>query len=349
MTTNRGGGVSGAGTPDIFGESAAGEPATPGSYGLVPDGFRLPAATRLGPVRLQVGDFERSLAFYEKVLGMQLLDRQTGRALLGGVAASASAAAAPAGEAPLVELRERRGARPAPSRGRTGLFHFALLLPDRHALGRFLAHTRHLGLAVGAGDHLVSESLYLRDPDGLGIEVYADRPPSRWRRVGRELMMATDPLDLRGLLEEAGDEPWSGMPAAARIGHLHLHVGDLDLAARFYSGALGFDRTVWSYPGALFFGAGDYHHHLGTNVWAGRTASPPAADDAQLLDWSIELPGEGSLETAAESLEGAGFPAERGDGAGGEPEVRTRDPWATPVRLRKVVRRGGGSGFGESG
>jgi catechol 2,3-dioxygenase len=235
-----------------------------------------------------------------------------------------------------VELRERSGARPAPSRGRTGLFHFALLLPDRRALGRFLAHTRGLGLQVGAGDHLVSESLYLRDPDGLGIEVYADRPPSRWRRVGRELMMATDPLDLRGLVDAAGDERWIGMPAASRIGHVHLHVGDLDLAAGFYSAALGFDRTVWSYPGALFFAAGGYHHHLGTNVWAGRTASPPAADEAQLLDWTIELPDEASLEAAAESLERAGFPAERCRGAGGGAEVRARDPWATAVRLRWV-------------
>lgn len=337
MTSNRGGSGSGVGTPDIFGESAAGEPATPESYGLAPEGFRLPAATRLGPVRLQVGDLERSLAFYREALGMRLLDRQPGRAVLVGVAAGASAAEASTGEPPLVELRERSGARPAPSRGRTGLFHFALLLPDRGMLGRFLAHARGLGLQLGAGDHLVSESLYLRDPDGLGIEVYADRPPSRWRRVGRELMMATDPLDLRGLLDAAGDEPWSGMPAAARIGHVHLHVGDLDLAARFYSAALGFDRTVWSYPGALFFGAGGYHHHLGTNVWAGRTASPPAADEARLLDWTVELPDEASLEAAAESLERGGFPAERRRGAaGGAAELLTRDPWGTAVRLRVI-------------
>jgi catechol 2,3-dioxygenase len=319
-------------TRDLFGERAAGEPATPGSYGLPPDGFRLPAATRLGPVRLQVGDLERSLAYYQEVLGMRVLEREPGRARLGGGAASPSGASAAA--SPLVELRERKGVRPAPSRSRTGLFHFALLLPERAALGRFLAHARGLGLPLGAGDHLVSESLYLQDPDGLGIEVYADRPQSRWRRVGRELRMATDPLDLPGLLEAAGDEPWSGMPAAARIGHLHLHVGDLDLAARFYSAALGFDRTVWGYPGALFFGAGGYHHHLGTNVWAGRTAAPPSADEAQLLDWTIELPDETSLETAAASLERAGFPAERGHAAGGEAELRTHDRWGTPVRLR---------------
>lgn len=321
-------------TRDLFGEGAGGEPATPGSYGLAPDGFRLPAATRLGPVCLQVGDLERSLAFYDEVLGMRVLEREPGRARLGGGAASPSGAEASAAASALVELRERKGVRPAPSRSRTGLFHFALLLPERAELGRFLAHARDLGLAPGAGDHLVSESLYLQDPDGLGIEVYADRPPSRWRRVGRELRMATDPLDLPGLLEAAGGEPWRGMPAATVLGHVHLHVGDLDRAAGFYSGALGFDRTVWSYPGALFFAAGGYHHHLGTNVWSGRDAPPPAAYEAQLLDWTIVLPDEASLEAVAGSLERAGLAAERGHGAGGGAEVRTRDPWGTAVRLR---------------
>ena len=320
-------------TSDLFGESAAGEPATPGSYGLPPDGFRLPAATRLGAVRLRVGDLERSLAFYQEVLGMRVLEREPGRARLGGGAASPSGTEASAAS-PLVELRERQGVRPAPSRGRTGLFHFALLLPERAALGRFLAHARGLGLQLGAGDHLVSESLYLQDPDGLGIEVYADRPQSRWRRASRELRMATDPLDLPGLVEAAGGEPWRGMPAATVLGHVHLHVGDLELAAGFYSGVVGLDRTVWSYPGALFFAAGGYHHHLGTNLWAGRDASPPAPDEAQLLDWTIVLPEEASLVAVTESLERAGFAAERGSDGDGGAEVRTRDPWATAMRLR---------------
>lgn len=314
-------------TSDRPNPDEVGEAATPGSYGLAPEGFRLPAATRLGPVRLQVADLERSLGYYQRVLGMRVVERLPGRALLGG-------GAAPAGEggevAPaLVELRERAGARPVPGQGRTGLYHFALLLPDRASLGRFLAHAHDLGLRLGAGDHLVSESLYLHDPDGLGIEVYADRPASRWQRVGRELRMATDPLDRTGLLAAAGGAPWDGLPAATVLGHVHLHVGDLGLAARFYSAALGFDRTVWSYPGALFFAAGGYHHHLGTNVWAGRSASPPPADEAQLLDWTIELPDGDGLEAAAESLERAGIAAERDGGA----ELRTRDPWRTPLRL----------------
>lgn len=306
---------------DIFRNAAGAQPATPGSYGEPPRGHRLPEATRLGPVRLQVADLARSLTFYEGALGLRVVDRDASRAPL---AAQGDAAA-------LVELHERPGARPSPHRGRLGLYHFAILLPDRASLGRFARHVGEMGARAGAADHLVSEALYLQDPDNLGIEVYADRPRSTWKRVGRELMMATDPLNVGGLVRAAGDEPWSGMPAGTVIGHVHLHVGDLARAAEFFSEALGFDRTVWSYPGALFFGAGGYHHHLGTNTWAGSGAAPPAADDARLLEWAIELPDAASLDAAAESLRRAGYVAERDAGTA---ELVTRDPWGTQVRLR---------------
>jgi len=322
MTTTDGRGTSGVSTRAIFGGAKRAEPATPGSYGLPPHGFRLPAATRLGTVRLQVADLARSLAYYEEVLGLRRLEGEATRALLGA-----------AGE-PLVALEERRGARPLPRRGRTGLFHFALLLPDRPALGRFARHLGQIGARPGAADHLVSEALYLWDPDGLGIEVYADRPRSAWRRLGRELIMATDPLDLPGLLAAAGEEPWTGMPPATALGHVHLHVGDLAAAAAFYAEGLGFDRTVWEYPGALFLGAGGYHHHLGTNVWAGADATPPAADEAQLLEWSIELPDAGSLAAAADSLERGGYAIERSAAAGTPPAVAASDPWGTRLTLR---------------
>ena len=226
------------------------------------------------------------------------------------------------------------GGRPVPPRARTGLFHFAILLPDRPSLGRFLAHAAAIGLRLGAGDHLVSESLYLQDPDGLGIEVYADRPRASWRRVGRELMMATDPLDMAGLARDGGASPWSGMPAGTGMGHLHLHVGDLERGAAFYSGALGLDRMVWSYPGALFLAAGGYHHHLGTNVWAGRGASPAPADEAQLLHWTVELPDAASVGAAAESLEAAGAPLRWLDDAPGGEAFETRDPWDTALHVR---------------
>jgi catechol 2,3-dioxygenase len=338
-TTTAGRRASGSSREGIFSDGRGAEPATPGSYGMAPSGFRLPEGTRLGPVRLQVADLERSLAFYQEVLGMRLLEREPTRARLGSQPAEAPCAAgAPDGAAAaspvLLELVERQGARPAPRGGRTGLFHFAILLPDRPSLGRFATHARRLGLGVGAADHLVSESLYLHDPDRLGIEVYADRPRSVWRQIGRELVMATDPLDWAGLVEEAGATPWAGLPAGTVIGHLHLHVGDLAAASAFYSEALGFDRTVWHYPGALFLAAAGYHHHLGTNVWAGADATPPAEDEAQLLEWTIELPGDETLAAASESLERAGFEVEPRRAGGRGNEVVTRDPWGTGVRLQ---------------
>jgi catechol 2,3-dioxygenase len=310
----------GATTQDIFGRAESAEPALPGSYGQAPGGFRLPDGTGLGRVRLQVADLDRSLTFYQSVLGLRPVEQVDGRAVFAAVDDDTA----------LVELRERPGARAASRRGSLGLYHFAILLPDRPSLGRFIKHLADIGVRPGAGDHLVSESLYLQDPDNLGIEVYADRPRSTWRRVGRELMMATDPLDIDGLLRAAGDLPWTAMPAGATIGHVHLHVGDLQQAASFYSEAIGFDRTVWHYPGALFLAAGGYHHHLGTNTWAGSGATRPAEQDARLLEWTIELPDSSSISAVRESLEGAGYSIDQeGEKAG----LVTRDPWGTQVRL----------------
>ena len=278
------------------------------------------AATRLGLVRLQIADLARSLSFYEGTLGLRVLSRTGQKAVLG----------AQGSDAPLVELNERRGALPAMPRGRLGLYHFAILLPDRASLGRFVRHLAETGARAGAGDHLVSEAFYLQDPDNLGIEVYADRPQSSWRRVGRQLMMATDPVDAAAIVGAAGETPWTGMPAGTVIGHVHLHVGDLAKASAFYSEALGFDRMVWGYPGALFLGAGGYHHHLGTNTWAGVGATPPTAQDAQLLEWTIELPGPADVADVSSSLERAGYGASRDDASA----LVTRDPWGTQVRVR---------------
>lgn len=316
----------GARTEDIFGGPGSAEPATAGSYGEAPRGFRLPDATRLGQVHLQVSDIERSLAFYQGTLGLRVLSRDGARAVL----------AAHGADTPLVELHERAGAVPVPRRGRLGLYHFAILLPDRGALGRFVRHLGEIGAPAGAADHLVSEALYLQDPDNLGIEVYSDRPRSRWTRSGRELMMATDPLDVAGLVHAAGDAPWTGMPAGTVIGHVHLHVGSIEQSAAFYSEALGFDRMVWHYPGALFLGAGGYHHHLGTNIWAGSNAQPAGGDEARLVEWTIVLPDAKIVSAAAASIEGAGFAVERAVAEGGDATVVTRDPWGTQLRLRSA-------------
>lgn len=306
-------------TNDIFGAVSGAQPARPGSYGEAPSGYRLPATARLGRVRLQIADLERSVAFYQDVLGFRVVEHDAGHATL----------SAQGEEQVLVELEEKPGALPAARRGQLGLFHFAILLPDRASLGRFARHAAEVGIQLGAGDHLVSEAFYLHDPDGLGIEVYADRPRSVWQRVGRELMMATDPVDVESLLREAGDEPWSGMPAATVMGHVHLHVGELARASDFYSDGLGFDRMAWSYPGALFLAAGGYHHHLGTNTWAGAGARAPGADRAQLLEWTLELPDLASVSAARRNLAAAGYAFESAEGG----EILTRDPWGTAVRI----------------
>jgi catechol 2,3-dioxygenase len=289
----------------------------PTEYGIAPSGYRLPPEAQVGQVRLQVTDLERSLEWYEAVLGLGALGADGGMAQL----------AAPAAPTPLIELRERPGASPVPRGGRLGLFHYAILLPDRAALGRFASHLARLGVRAGASDHRVSEALYLQDPDGLGIEVYADRPRSEWRQESRQLVMATDPLDLQSVIREAGGESWEGMPAGAVIGHVHLHVGDLARAEAFYHDALGLDKVVWSYPGALFLSAGGYHHHLGVNTWAAGAA--PADDaEARLLDWEIVVPTTADARQALASLEGAGHDVAEAPGGGEVP-----DPWGTGLRI----------------
>ena len=280
---------------------------------------RLPDGIRLGPVHLQVSDLARSLAYYEEVLGLRPLRRDGGSALLG-----------PEGEeAPLVVLHERRGAAPVARRARLGLYHFAILLPDRAALGRFVAHLARIGARAGASDHLVSEALYLTDPDGLGIEVYADRPKSEWTWRDGELVMSTEPLDLERVMAAAGGEPWTGMPAGTRIGHLHLHVDALPEAAAFYQDALGFAPTVRSYPGALFLSAGGYHHHLGLNTWAGPAAAVPTDTDARLLEWTVVVPTPADAEAAARRMTAAGSEVKAEAGA-----WLLTDPWGTRLRLR---------------
>lgn len=299
------------------------EPRGAGEQGGIPaPGHRLPAATQLGAVRLQVADLERSQRYYAEVLGLSEVES------VGG----ATSLATEEGRV-LVELSERPGAVPVPRRGRLGLYHFALLLPDRHTLGSFLAHLASLGIRPGMSDHSVSEAIYLTDPDGLGIEVYSDRPRSSWRLVGRELHMTTEPLDVEAVLGQAGPR-WERMPAGSVVGHVHLFVGDLEQASAFYHRALGLDRMVWSYPGALFLAAGGYHHHLGTNTWAAG-AAPAGPDDARLLEWRVIVPGRADVQAAGRSVEEAGYAVEW---EAGEEEWSATDPWGTRVRVLHVAR-----------
>jgi catechol 2,3-dioxygenase len=287
------------------------------TYGIRPGGYRLPDQTHIGTVRLQVADLERSLEYYQGVLGLRVRSRDEQHASLGTEGASR----------PLVELFEQRGVQPVPRGGLLGLYHFAVLLPDRAALGRFVAHLTALGVHAGSADHAVSEAIYLTDPDGLGIEVYADRPRAAWRTdATRQLFMTTAPLDVRGLVAASGGEAWTGMPPGTTIGHVHLHVGDLVAAEAFYHRALGFDKVVWTYPGALFLSAGGYHHHLGTNTWS---SGPPAGEHhARLLSWDLVVPQRADAEAAARSLADAGHSPAAVSGA-----FTVADRWGTPLRI----------------
>jgi len=287
------------------------------TYGIRPDGYRLPDETHIGKVRLQVADLARSISYYETVIGMRVLMQTATSVTLGPHNADRA----------LIQLDERKSARAVSRRGLLGLYHFAILLPDRPSLGAFVRHLSEIGAYAGMSDHLVSEAVYLTDPDGLGIEVYADRSRSTWITVNDQIEMATKPLDVQNLLAAATSREWNGMPAGTVIGHVHLYVGDIDKAADFYHAGIGFDKIVWSYPGALFMAAGGYHHHLGVNTWA--QGSPPATDeDARLLDWELVLPDAAGAAEAVAALEKAGYSVEReGD------VVRARDPWGTAVRF----------------
>lgn len=292
-----------------------------GEIGVRPPGFRLPDETHIGRVRLQVGNLGLSVSYYETVLGMRVL-RST----------DTTAELVPNGEdRVLIELTEKKGVRNVPRRGLLGLYHFAVLLPDRAALGRFVAHLGEIGAYAGMSDHLVSEAVYLTDPDGLGIEVYADRPRETWSARDRQIEMTTKPLDVNSVVAAAGGKKWDGMPPGTKIGHVHFYVGDIDQAAAFYHTGLGMDKIVWNYPGALFMSAGGYHHHVGVNTWA-QGASPATDDDARLLDWELFVPDSSSVDAAAKSIGDAGFEVSR-DGD----TVVARDGWGIRLRLRPTA------------
>jgi catechol 2,3-dioxygenase len=252
---------------------------------------RLPADTRLGAIRLRAGDADRLRAFYETTIGLEALATDDGVTAL-GVDGRA-----------LVELVSDPGAPPRPPRS-TGLFHLALLVPTRADLARTLRRVAGAGWPLsGASDHLVSEALYLSDPEGNGIELYRDRPRGEWPRAEGRVEMATLPLDLESLLGEPGGETAdAAMPAGTSLGHVHLQVADLGDAEAFWVDALGLDVTVRGYPGALFTSAGGYHHHVGLNTWAGVGAPSPPPGARGLVRFEVVLPDETTVAEAAERL-----------------------------------------------
>jgi catechol 2,3-dioxygenase len=242
---------------------------------------QLPAATRVGAVALTVAQLERSLDYYRSAIGLELLRRDGRSASLG------------AGGRELVELVEEPGA--VPATGHTGLYHFALLVPERADLARWLAHAaRDRVPLTGASDHFVSEALYLSDPDQHGIEIYWDRPRERWQgRVAER--MTTLPLDVDGLLRELDEprtEPFEGLPAGTVMGHVHLRVARIPETLAFYRDVIGFALMARFGPSAVFLSAGGYHHHLGANTWESYGASPPPPGSAALRHITIVLPDQ---------------------------------------------------------
>ena len=274
-------------------------------------------ATSMGAVRLTVADLEGMRDFYRDAIGLAELAGDHDLVRLGADSQS------------IVELVGDSDAPPRP-RGTSGLFHLAILVPTRADLARDLQRVAEAGWRLsGASDHLVSEALYLSDPEGNGIELYRDRPRDQWPVRDGVLQMDTLPLDLNGLLDELRrEEAGAGMPAGTRIGHVHLNVGDLRAAEAFYSGALGFDVTVRGYPGALLVSAGGYHHHLGLNTWAGEGAPPPPEGSRGLRQFEIRLPGTEQLAAEEDRLREAGFEPARDDN-----RVRVTDPSGNQVVL----------------
>ena len=243
----------------------------------------------MGLVELSVSDLDRSVTYWQDAIGLRVLSRENGTAELGA-------------DTPLLRFVEEPGARPAS--GFTGLFHVALLVPDRPSLGRFLAHTvREQIPLTGLSDHAVSEAIYLRDPDYHGIEVYADRPREQWEgRVGQ--LMTTIPLDAGSLLAEAGDGGFEGLPDGTKMGHVHLCVRDVDETVGFYRDTLGLGLTAQLGDQAAFLSAGGYHHHIGGNTWETRGAEPAPEGTARLLRFTIVLPDDEDVARTAERIGG---------------------------------------------
>jgi catechol 2,3-dioxygenase len=277
----------------------------------------------IGAVRLTVSNLGRSQMFYERALGLSATELDDDALALGV-----------AGERPLIELHGDQSA-PRLNRRATGLYHLAVLGPTRRDLAFALKRLADERAPLdGASDHLVSEALYLSDPDGNGIEIYRDRPRGDWPYEDDQLQMATNALDLRGVLSEidGAEEPQRQAPSGTRIGHVHLQVAELEHSEAFYNGLLGFDVVVRGYPGALFVSAGGYHHHIGMNTWHSAGSTPPAPGSVGLRSFEVALPGGEELERVLARVRAAGITPETApDGA-----TIVRDPSGNAVQLNAL-------------
>ena len=272
--------------------------------------------TGMGAVELTVADLDRTLDYWQREIGLRVLDRGDGQASLGT-------------DIEVLRFVEEPGARP--DTGHTGLYHVALLLPDRPSLARWLAHAaRDRVQLAGLSDHAVSEAIYLRDPDHHGIEIYADRPRELWEgKVAEQLTtLPLDVDDLLGELQDPGAAPFDGLPDGTIVGHTHLRVADVDSTVAFYRDVLGFPLMAELRSMAAFHGAGGYHHHVGANIWESRGASPAPLGSATLRHAGILVPDRDELDRVTGRVADAGQePEQRDDG------VLVRDPSGNALLL----------------
>lgn len=287
----------------------------------------LPATLRLGAVHLTVTDLDRSVSFYEEAIGLRLHRRDDPVAAMG------------VGEEDLLVLYEEPGARRA---GRhAGLYHYALLFDSREELARAALRLAARRTPVqGASDHGTHEAIYLPDPDGNGIELAADRPRERWPRP-LDYTGGPHPLDLEGLLAAvAAEEPRDHAGPGLAVGHVHLHVGDLERGLGFYGDVLGFELMTFMPGAAAFVAAGGYHHHLGFNVWRGEGVPPAPEDTVGLRHWTVVLEDPDQVAAVDERVRAAGISTEEreGGGAGG---FLVRDPWGIAVHFATPARPSG--------
>jgi catechol 2,3-dioxygenase len=280
--------------------------------------------TRLGPVELTVTDLDRTIAFHRDVTGLSLHSRNGARAAMG------------AGEEDILVFAE------SPSAGRAGqhagLYHVALLFPSRLELARAAARVGATGAPIqGASDHGTHEAIYLPDPDGNGLELAADRPRERWPDLSDPAFLrgGPQPLDLAGLLGlVAGAELSPRADPGLAVGHVHLHVGDVDATLRFYTEVVGFEATLDFSPGGAFVSAGGYHHHVAFNTWRGAGVPDAPGDVVGLLHFTVYVPSDGELAAVRARLESADVPIEERDG-----DVLVRDPAGNALHIASDPRR----------
>ncbi|MFD1864820.1 VOC family protein [Planococcus chinensis] len=279
--------------------------------------FHVKPVTYVGEVGLKVLDLKEMIRFYKEIIGFEVLKETENAAVLG------------AGGQALLKLEAGNGIVPKNQRY-AGLYHFAILLPDRKELGKMLLHLHNNGVGIGSSDHLVSEALYLSDPEGNGIEIYRDREPEEWDWNGSQVVMAVDPVDAAGLVQaaEASGEVFQGLPAGTVMGHIHLHVSDLVKAKDFYVNGLGFE-VVSSLGGqALFLADQKYHHHIGLNVWNGIGIPALPENAAGLGYYTLVLENEEKRKATVSQLRDFGAEVEmQGD------LVEVKDPAGNTIRL----------------